>query len=395
MENIAWSKFEGGEFIERTQYPLNTFLIKIVSLCNLNCSYCYMYNLADKTYKSQPKFFAVATAKQLAYRINEHVNQHKLEKITIVFHGGEPLLINIIDFQDILNLFNNLVNIEIKYGLQTNGTLINESWLNFFSYNKISIGISLDGFKEINDKNRIYHSGKGSYDDVVKAIELLNNHNENFEKVKFSILCVIDLSANPDALYDLLSKFNPNALDFLFPLAHFDNPPPNKESLHSSEYGEWLIEIFKKWYNSKSKIRIRFFHDIISLLLGGRFSVESLGLSHVDLVVIETNGDIEAVDALKATFEGASKLNLNVFNNSFDETLRHPAIYSRQLGKNELCTICQNCPIVNICGGGYLPSRYSKVNYFDNPSIYCYDLIKLITFIREYIANDIKKLSTR
>ena len=70
----------------------NTIVIKIASRCNLNCSYCYMYNLGDTTYKSQPKLMSNDIIDSLINRVKEHCQEHGIKNFHFVIHGGEPLL---------------------------------------------------------------------------------------------------------------------------------------------------------------------------------------------------------------------------------------------------------------------------------------------------------------
>jgi len=126
------------------------------------------------------------------------------------------------------------------------------------------------------------------------------------------------------------------------------------------------------------------------LMFGVPGGVEAVGLDPVDLIVVETNGEIEAVDSLKSTYDGATKLGFNVFDNQFDEVASHFAVRSRQLGAEALCQTCQDCPVVQVCGGGYIPHRYSpEGNSFKNPSIYCADLEKMIRHIHAVVSNDL------
>ena len=51
-----------------------------------------------------------------------------------------------------------------------------------------------------------------------------------------------------------------------------------------------------------------------------------------------------------------------------------------------LCATCRSCPEITVCGGGYLPHRYSRMNGFDNPFIWCVDILKLIAHLRNKIG---------
>jgi uncharacterized protein len=98
------------------------------------------------------------------------------------------------------------------------------------------------------------------------------------------------------------------------------------------------------------------------------------------------------VDSLKAAFDGATYLGYNVFEHTVDAAMQHALIRTRQAGAAQLCESCRACPVAGFCGGGYLPNRYSEERGFDNPSIYCADLYKLIRHVHataaEYLSQE-------
>src|SRR5262245_49745923 len=72
--------------------PFSTYVVKVVSRCNLNCSYCYMYNLQDKTYRNQPPKMSLEVTQWMAKRIRSHAERHGRQSVHIILHGGEPLM---------------------------------------------------------------------------------------------------------------------------------------------------------------------------------------------------------------------------------------------------------------------------------------------------------------
>jgi uncharacterized protein len=269
---------------------------------------------------------------------------------------------------------------KISFGMQSNGTLISPAMIEVLKRHQISTGISLDGPKQINDLGRKDHAAQSTYDRAAEGIRQLQ-----INRLLGGILCTIQLEADPLETYSHLKSFAPRMLEFNLSLGSYDNPPPGKIAPAHSDtaYADWLIPIFDAWYAEKPmQTSIRFFHDIMTLLLGAKSSVETLGLGPVDIIAIETNGAIEAVDTMKIAGEGAPELQLNVCKNSFDDALLHPKVQMRQATVKSLCITCQECPISAVCGGGYFPTRYSSSNGFNNPSVFCTDLYKLITHIR-------------
>jgi uncharacterized protein len=107
------------------------------------------------------------------------------------------------------------------------------------------------------------------------------------------------------------------------------------------------------------------------------------------MAVIETGGEIEQVDTLKAAYHGAPGTGLHVSRDSFDAALLLPGVVARQLGAAALATECQGCRIKDICGGGLYSHRYRPGTGFANPSVYCPDLMRLINHIRETVQDDI------
>jgi uncharacterized protein len=368
--------------------PISGFVVKIASRCNLNCSYCYEYNMGDDSWKSMPKIMSIETMSKIMDRIKEHSLKHDFNNISISLHGGEPLLVGIDKFRDYINVIkNNLDGYRYTIGMQTNATLIDQEFLTYFEENDIYVGISYDGPPKVNDLNRYYHNGKGSSKDVEVALELLKD-----SKIFSGILTVIDVNTNPIDTWRYLAQFEPPIIDFLLPHANWDNPPLSHGENNYVKYGDWMISIFDDWFNGyKSHIRIRFFEEILYRLFGQKGSLESLGTEEVGLITISSNGAYEQVDTMKSVYPGAQNIGLNIETNDLDEVLLHKGIKDRQTGKNGLCIKCQNCKVVNICGGGYYPHRYSKILDFDNPSVYCEDLYKLITHIEEAVILNTQK----
>ena len=173
---------------------IDKFVIKVASRCNINCSYCYMYNMGDLSYKKQPKFINEETVKAFVEKLEVHVKKHEIKLIGIIIHGGEPLLMNKNELINFVTSFNSLNEnkTEVKFYLQTNAILIDDEWCDLFKKYKIDVGVSLDGSKIENDKFRIDKKGNGTYDDVINGINILKKNN-----LKTGILSVMNLNSNP------------------------------------------------------------------------------------------------------------------------------------------------------------------------------------------------------
>lgn len=362
----------------------NQFILKVHSRCNLACDYCYIYEMSDDSWKAQPSSMSMAVAEKTAKRIADHVKHHSINAISIVLHGGEPLLMGERKLRQLLEVFEeNLIEFCAPvYGVQTNGIPLTPSMLSLFDEFNVMVGISLDGGQIANDKHRSKRNGDGSFDLVVERLNVLmaSSHRLLYR----GILATIDVENDPIETYLDLRKLNPPGLDFMLPHGNWTQLPPLFD-LESSQtvYADWLIKIFDHWFCSEKKEpRIRIFEEIIDLLQGmpGRF--ESLGLTPVRLATIQADGSFELVDTLKSAFDGAAETGMNVFEHDFDQLAAHPSVAARQIGRNALSDTCNSCEVVNVCGGGYYPHRYRQGTGFKNPSVFCKDLLKLIKHIQ-------------
>ncbi|QTE21987.1 hypothetical protein J3359_14380 [Polaribacter cellanae] len=348
-----------------------------------------MYNKGDTSYKNQPKVMSKETVDQFLNRVKDHFTKRDINDNPIFsFHGGEPLLAGKDFFKYFVSKANEVllsVNIQPVFTVQTNGTLIDDEWCKLFHDNNIFVGISIDGEKKNNDENRIYHSGKGSYDDVIKGLNRVLNYKDL--GLRTGVLSVINLEADPIETYLHFKRLGIKSFDFLLPDYIYDEIEIIKTESKNISYSSWLIKMFDYWIKDRDQPRIRFFNGMIDAILGGDFANDTLGEMGNELLVIETNGGYEAVDVLKICGEGFTKEGANVFNSSVDEALQTDLANLYHQSHKILNEKCQKCLIQKVCGGGYLPHRYSKKNGFDNPSVYCEDLMCLITHIQNTVLD--------
>lgn len=376
---------DGWEPMAFTEY-----VVKIHSRCNLACDYCYMYEMADQSWLSQPKVMTRAVFEKSCRDIREHADRHSLRAVDIVFHGGEPLLAG----KNALEFFARTArtvlepSIEVRLGMQTNGVLIDDEFLGICDRWNVRIGVSLDGSERGHDRHRLNRRGEGSYRQVTAGLARLLT--PRWRHLFSGLLCTIDIDNDPVESYEGLARFAPPAVDFMLPHANWVTTPPGKAGPHVTPYADWLIAVFERWYGAAElETSVRLFADIMALLMGGRAASEAVGTEPVRLVVIETDGSLEQVDELKSAFAGATALSLREPGNPLDAALREPPIVARQLGVAALAETCLDCPVHTVCGGGHYVHRYRADTGFKNPSVYCADLAKLIRHIEARVRADL------
>lgn len=357
------------------------FVLKVSSRCNLACSYCYVYEKGDDTWKTRDKIMSEEVFQKTILRIEEYCHDRRLEDISISFHGGEPLLIGTERLSNWCRFIRNALdkyNVEIS--VQTNGTIYNEEILNTLKQYKVGVGVSIDCNEQIHDKYRIYHSGKGSYARVVEFIRLLKKYD-----IRFGILCVVPLHGpGGTEVQKNLMSLNPSEIKYLFPDYTHDNPPRSTEMRSATPCADFLIDAYEAWFDEERlDIKQTDLLNFLRVVLGNPSQDEAFGSPLPKYLFIETNGEIEGLDVLRICRPNMPNLGISVFNTEFSnlnshlKKPEHILMFSPSLPKP-----CTSCPEKTTCAGGHLPHRFSEQNLFDNRSIWCDDLIKLMSYAR-------------
>ena len=157
---------EKRENLSKQQFPPdgspNMMVLMVSQLCNIKCKYCYAHS---GTYNT-PGIMKEGIGKRALDIASD------LGVTNIQFYGGEPLT----NFKLISELveYGDKQGYSFKYGIITNGTLMDKEIGNFLKQHDFEVTISIDGPREINDLNRVYSTGKGTHDDILKAVDLLN-----------------------------------------------------------------------------------------------------------------------------------------------------------------------------------------------------------------------------
>lgn len=313
------------------------------SRCNLKCDYCFYLNTAENRKVHTLPLLSLDTVKVLMEKIFVDA-----DTVHFMFQGGEPTLVNLSWYKSFIELSKkmNTKNIPVSLSFQTNGTMINDDWAKFFSENKILVGLSLDGFPQLNNLHRKTTNGEKTSNHVMNGIKALKK-----AKVPFNILSVVtnDTVNNLDQSWRFFMK---NGLFYLQYIPAID--PINEEKnkyLSPSEYGKFLITLYDRWeYHLKNNapVSIRLFDNLISMMMGKKpEACDMCGICSVQYV-IEGNGDIYPCD-----FYCLDDYKLgNIIENSIEEIDKKRdeiKFIEKSKAVNE---DCKNCPYFYLCRNG-------------------------------------------
>jgi uncharacterized protein len=371
--------------------PIRDVVLKVHQRCNLACDYCYVYRHADQSWRDRPAVMPAEVWRAALAAVGRYVRRHDLPHIRLILHGGEPLLLGAARLDRLLSQARATLpdGCAVEFGLQTNGVLLDESIMDTLRRHRVRVGVSADGVATAHDRHRPDRGGRSTFTAVRRALDLLRRPENRHSYA--GILCTVPVEADPIGTYQQLLAFEPPLVDFLLPHANWAYPPHRAEGSHTP-HGDWLVAVFDRWYESASPTRVRLFDDIIGLVLGAAGGSEQIGLSPAALVVIESDGAIEQVDALKTAYPGAGGTGLSVRHDELDRVFEDPGVVARQLGVAALAESCRACPVHRICGGGHYAHRYRPGAGFRNPSVYCADLRRLIEHVRGRVEPDLIRM---
>ncbi|RSN00452.1 radical SAM protein [Streptomyces sp. WAC 01325] len=359
-------------------------ILKISSRCNLDCTYCYIYNKGDTTHLTRPRAMSLDVARAAIQEITEYASRNGITEAVVALHGGEPLLVGKSWMTRFLDDVVRMAptDVRLSFTLQTNGVLMDADWLSLFASHGVQVGVSLDGPAVWNDRHRVNHQGKGSYSRVRRAIDLLVA--QGAESPPWGILVVADPRFPGTEVFRHLLGIGVRNMDFLWPDYHHEEGPPWNADL----LGRYYIDLFDEWYgNADPRVRIRWFESLLRLILGGESQINALGAQPVTDVVVETDGSLEPLDMLRICGDGMTLTGLDVRKHPI-ERLRETELYRMGLKNQELLPDdCLRCPVYGLCGGGEMPHRWSKKDAFSNPSVHCESLLAVI----EHIVGTVQK----
>jgi len=362
---------------------LDTILLKVTSRCNINCSYCYVYNQGDTSWQRMPKYMSLATVADLTSRLVT-LYEDQQHPFAVVLHGGEPLLLPRNILEALLQGLADRLPATCSRAIQTNGMLIDNDLLALCLRTNTTISVSLDGPADVNDAFRIAFNGEGTFARTIAGIDLIRQHPQA-SRLFTGALCVVDPSSNARNVYEFFKSLGVPSVDFLFKDGNYAKLPPGKDAIESTEYGGWLAAVWDCYINDPDPPRIRVLDDFGRLLLGGASIKEGCGQRIYGIAVIDTDGTVTKNDTLKSTYDGADRFEKkwSVSTDQLSEIASSEEFIQYAHLQQPTSPVCQACSLLSVCGGGMPLSRWHPESGLANPSIYCSDYKLLIGHIQK------------
>lgn len=314
--------------------------------CNLRCKYCYG---KDGEYSNKGKMdFSIAKK-----AINYFVDQAPSDKLSICFFCGEPL-VNFSLMKEVVAYVREIekrTDKKFTFSMTTNATLINEEIRAFIKENNISITVSIDGDRDMNDANRFYANKHGIYDDIKNNISDIKTY-----MIARATIATPNLDVSKSITH-LVEEFGFGSVAW----AEADNLLSDEDYKVVKKSTLILIDKLERLIRDGQFELVKKYHSFMNML--NKFNsdgIRSKGCgAGSNLMAVDIGGKIYPCHR----FVGLEKF---IVGDVMDDKKENADFYSLvDLGNFEKC---QSCIAKSICGGGCINENYYSTESINEPS---------------------------
>ena len=345
--------------------------------CNLACRYCYYldrgisgseiraagYGEAFPGFiREQPVHEPVPKRMSediLELYIAQHIVASPDEIIRFSWHGGEPTLLGLDYFRTLVEIQRRLCppDRKIVNGMQTNGTLLDDNWGRFLAAEGFSVGLSLDGPRNLHDRHRLTRNGRSTFAEAMRGWDVLQRHG-----VPADVLCVVSAAnvTRPLDVYGFFREIGASYVTFL-PLVIADSSSSSGasgDSVPPEAWGDFLCAVFDEWQSRDiGRIKVQIIEEAARIAFGQEHSLCIFRPVCGDIPVVERNGDFYSCDH----YVDAEHRVGNIRETPLLSLLESPAQRAFGAAKLEkLPMICRSCDVLAMCNGECPKNRFIR-----------------------------------
>lgn len=369
--------------------------------CNLRCEYCFYLEKEALFHAGGPHRMP---DKVLGAFIAKYIASQPTPVVEFVWQGGEPTLLGIDFFRRVVELQKPFAKDKrIANSLQTNGTLLTDEWCRFLKRHHFMVGISLDGPKEIHDRYRKDRKGRGTFEQVMRGLKLLQKH-----RVDYNVLACLarDTATGPLAVYRFLKEAGVEFIQFTPIVERTAGPQGAGQglrlaapavltcregqgevtpwSVEPEAWGDFLIAVFEEWVrNDVGKVFVMNFEWALNAWIGNPSPVCVHAKQCGRALVIEHNGDVYACDHCVYPEYRLGNILSDDLAGMVRESLESGFGVSKETA---LPGQCRDCEVLAACRGGCPKHRFATT-YHDEPGLHylCAGYRKFFLHIRKYL----------
>lgn len=353
-----------------------TNVIKPTHLCNLACTYCYNDDVR-RPVMDEP------TLERVVEQTFSYVRTHLPQRlVSFIWHGGEPMVAGRRFFERAFELQQrHSQGVTFDNSLQTNGTLIDDAWLDFLASANFSVSISIDGPRHLHDRFRVDRRGRGSFDRVAAAITRVQEAGLPLG------VCIVVSRANVDFVEEIYDFVAERGLRFnVIPLnrsggarEHFD-----EAGLAAEEYAPAWIRMYDRWFDSEHNYA--YCSDFVyktRAILAGR-PADCIGLEQCSEtnIAVDPVGDVYACATLSGSVDTRYG---NLVTDDLETVMTNPLALAYRNRRTD--PQCARCRWQHVCHGGCQARAYKFFGDHNQRDYYCPSLFEIYEHIARRTAD--------
>jgi uncharacterized protein len=281
-------------------------------------------------------------------------------QLFFVWLGGEPLLAGLPFFERVLEL--QAAHLEpgqvVRNAIQTNATLVDDEWAQFFRVNNFRVGVSLDGNRRSHDHFRLNHGGRGSFDEVLRGVEILRR---NGVEPGFVQTTTHDTAPNAQEDFEFFSNILKGKRWGVNEFFDVDgiNEAMRNQSITNEELTRFLKKYIDAWLVADDGgVQIREIENFMAGVLGKRAASCTFNGACTGYFSLEYDGSVYPCDRLS---NRPDLLLGNIADQSLLDVLNGEARLKYAEAVNRLHPDCESCEWLAACHNGCTANRVGGV----------------------------------
>lgn len=338
-------------------------VLQPTSFCNIDCRYCYLPDRLSKSRMSRETL-------QQTFRFLLEKRTRLVDPFVISWHAGEPLAMPIEFYESAFNLLEQMDAgpPAIEHWFQTNATLINQDWCNLIKRWQVKVGVSIDGPQRLHDSNRVDRSGKGTFEKVLRGVELLKSNGIDFATIGVLSEASLDF---PEEIWRFYRDLGARSLAFNFEEVEGAHLASSLGGETSIRRGQAFFQTLLSLRNSEAPhIYIREVDYFLDGFPQWQQEFRTMENAPAGIIGIAWNGDISTFSPELIGVQHPVYGNFvfgNVATDTLDGVLSHPKFraVNRQINSGvEKCRA--SCDYFRVCGGGQPSNKLYQNGTFDS-----------------------------
>ncbi len=346
--------------------PIRQVVMQPTPFCNMDCRYCYLPDRLDQR-RMTPELAALALQRVFDSGWADEV-------LEVRWHAGEPLVVGPAFYRDTLALVRPSIpsGIRLRHTIQTNGTLVDAEWCQFFRDEGFEVGLSIDGPVDLHDRNRVMRSGRPTHHAALRAADLLRENG-----VAFSVIAVLtrDSLDRVDEIYEFFAALGPTRVGFNSEEIEGINDSSSLKVPGIVGRLRRFLERFQE-LSHDGRVRCRELEEMRGAILHGKGNRPNWMTTPGSLLCVAWNGDLTGfspeLQGIQHPTYGSFVFG-NVKTHSLEESLNSES-FRRMANDISLgVAACQQeCQYFGLCGGGAPSNKLAENGSFISTStLYC------------------------